>query len=91
MNTRAQRRWRWKHNRNIGDTRTEILMNVRDRNKYALELRRQVKAITPRSSQDSSGKRHRKPAKTGRKVENNVKSMKNLPKNKVKQRKNSKK
>ena len=90
-NTRAQRRWRWKHNRNVGDTRTEILMHVRDRNKYALELRRQVKAITPRPSQDSSGKRHRKPAKTGRKVENNVKSMKNLPKNKVKQRKNSKK
>ena len=91
VNTRAQRRWRWKHNRNIGDTRTEILMNVRDRNKYALELRRQVKALSPKHLRESSGERHRKPAKTGRKVENNVKSSKNLPKNKVKQRKNGKK
>ena len=98
VNTRAQRRWRWKHNRNVGDTRTEILLNVRDPNKYALELRRQVKAITPKPSQESSGKRLRKPVKikqkppkTGRKPENHAKPSKNLPKNKAKQGKNGKK
>lgn len=91
VNTRAQRRWRWKHNRNVGDTRTEILMNVRDRNKYALELRRQVKAITPKSTHETSGKRHKTPSKSGGRTQNNVKNDKDLHKNKAKQGKNSKK
>ncbi len=82
MNTKAQRRWRWRHNRNVGDTRTEILMNVRDRNKYALELRRQAKAVTPRASGESEHKRSGKPG-------NKSGNLTNKPKNTLKSSKNS--
>lgn len=86
MNTKAQRRWRWRHNRNVGDTRTEILMNVRDRNKYALELRRQVKAITPKSSGESG---HKGSGKPGKKSGNLTNKPKNTPKTTLKSLKNS--
>jgi hypothetical protein len=86
VSAKVQRRWRWRHNRNIGDTRTEILMNVRDRNKYALELRRQVKAITPKSSGESGHKRSGKPInKSG----NLTHKPKNTPKTTLKSSKNS--
>ena len=76
---------------NIGDTRTEILMNVRDRNKYALELRRQVKAITPKSSHEPPKKRHRQSSGTEKKTQNNAKNSTKSHASKAKQGKNSKK
>jgi len=80
VNASAQRRWRWKHNKNIGDTRTEILMKVRDQQKFLKELERQVRAINGGRPDDSSYIYKKKEKKSRKQTKKPSKSHKNISK-----------
>ncbi len=44
-NARAQRRWRWRHNRQLGDRKTEILSHTKNQKNVAKAIREEVKRL----------------------------------------------